>query len=302
MSLYSKFERCIFTIELTENSKHIKFSENRKDITDPNNASYDTNEYKIVEITDMVTNEKLSSYKNFIVDNIYKKKKYYVLSYIRAFYFRFEKDDNNLFFENGYTGNVNIYTNNGSLISEYYMVNGKKEGELKEYKKNKLNLSINYINGIKHGLYKEYYDNGNIRIECNYSDEQKHGLYKKYYDNGNIRIECNYIDDKKNSEYKEYYDNGQIKEICNYIDDKKNGEYKEYYDNGQLYIDCNYSDNKKDGLYKEYDSQTTVSYSYYKKNKQILELNIDTDDDNYIDNIKNALNSINSIEFINSLK
>ena len=173
MSLYSKFERCIFTIELTENSEHNELSENRTDITDPNNAIYHTNEYKIVEITDMVTNEKLSSYKDFIVGNIYIKKKYYVLSYIRAFYFRFEKDDNNLFFENGYTGNINIYTNNGSLISEYYMVNGKKEGELKEYKKNKLNLSINYINGIKHGLYKKYYDNGQIKEICNYIDDKK---------------------------------------------------------------------------------------------------------------------------------
>ena len=69
MSLYSKFERCIFTIELTENSEIIELSENR--ITDQHNAVYHTNEYKIVEITDMVTNEKLSSYKDFIVDNIY---------------------------------------------------------------------------------------------------------------------------------------------------------------------------------------------------------------------------------------
>ena len=88
------------------------------------------------------------------------------------------------------------------------------------------------------------------------------------------------------------------------------GEVKEHWlgktvihsDHRYTYEDVQQIIEEKDGLYKEYYSQTTVSYSYYKKNKKILELNIDTDDDNYIDDIKNALNSINSIEFINSLK
>jgi len=51
MARFVKFERCIFGIELTKDSKHIKFAEKRKDIIDPINALYDTTEFKIIDIT-----------------------------------------------------------------------------------------------------------------------------------------------------------------------------------------------------------------------------------------------------------
>lgn len=34
-------------------------------------------------------------------------------------------------------------------------------------------------------------------ISCNYIDDKKNGEYKEYHDNGQLRICCNYIDDKK---------------------------------------------------------------------------------------------------------
>jgi antitoxin component YwqK of YwqJK toxin-antitoxin module len=56
-------------------------------------------------------------------------------------------------------------------------------------------------------LKEEYYEvNGKIE-----------GVYKSYFENGNIDIICNYINGKLNGEYKSYHSNGQLYIICNYI-------------------------------------------------------------------------------------
>ncbi len=45
--------------------------------------------------------------------------------------------------------------------------------------------------------------------------------YKEYFQNGKLKIICNYTDGKLCDEYKKYYKNGQLKIICNYVDGKK---------------------------------------------------------------------------------
>jgi len=34
------------------------------------------------------------------------------------------------------------------------------------------------VNGKRHGLYKEWYDNGQLKIECTFDQGKHHGLYK----------------------------------------------------------------------------------------------------------------------------
>ena len=43
------------------------------------------------------------------------------------------------------------------------------------------------------------------------------GIYKSYWENGQLSCEVNYINDEKNGIYKSYYDNGQLKEEVNYF-------------------------------------------------------------------------------------
>lgn len=125
----------------------------------PNNALYDTTEYKIIEITDIVTNQNLTEYNKFKLYEIYTKNIYYFLTYKTAFYYNFANIDG-LYFENGYTGKINSYATNGILKIEYYLINNKKEGQLQEYNNDKLISIFNYVDGIKNGNHIEYYDNG----------------------------------------------------------------------------------------------------------------------------------------------
>ncbi len=48
------------------------------------------------------------------------------------------------------------------------------------------------------------------------------GIYKSYYNNGQLNIFCSYINDEICGEYKEYYANGELKESSIYKNGIKN--------------------------------------------------------------------------------
>ena len=64
------------------------------------------------------------------------------------------------------------YYSSGELLSEVYMINGKKEGVSKNYYKNgQIEVITNYVNDKKNGHYKEYFDE--------YSNNLFKNIYKK---------------------------------------------------------------------------------------------------------------------------
>ena len=76
------------------------------------------------------------------------------------------------------------------LLGEYYIFNGRIEGEC-----------------------KRYYENGQLLQICNYKNNKNEGEYKEYYINGQLFVICNYKNDEREGECKSYYNNGQITEI-----------------------------------------------------------------------------------------
>jgi len=64
--------------------------------------------------------------------------------------------------------------------------------------KTKLNEEYFIHNNKKEGIYKSYYENGQLKVEVNYIDGLRHGIFKSYHDNGQLCEEVNYIDDKRN--------------------------------------------------------------------------------------------------------
>ncbi len=189
------------------------------------------------------------------------------------------------------TGIVRTYYDNQKtkLKEEYFEVNGKKEGEYKEYYENGQLLRIcNYINEKKEGPYREYHINGALRIFCNYVNNMIKGEYKEYYmdkkvdelrefigrqfigidtivEYNNMKIKEEYfmINGVKNGKYKEYYNNGVLKKICNYVNGKEEGEYKTYYDNGQLDSIGNMNNSMFVGIFKLYHSNGQLETTCY---------------------------------------
>jgi antitoxin component YwqK of YwqJK toxin-antitoxin module len=106
-------------------------------------------------------------------------------------------------------------------------------------------LPVNYT-----GLYKEWYDNGQLEIECAYKNGILNGTYQLWYGNGQLEMECTYKDGKKDGLRRKLYENGQLKVECTYKDGKYDGLYKEWFPNGQLKVECTF----KDGLCKKWDT------------------------------------------------
>lgn len=63
-----------------------------------------------------------------------------------------------------------------------------KNGKWKEYNKHAVLIAEgHYVNGLKHGLWREYYDEtGSIMIEENYQHGIPHGRYMSFHPNGQV--------------------------------------------------------------------------------------------------------------------
>jgi hypothetical protein len=74
-----------------------------------------------------------------------------------------------------------------TLHSEINFKGGKEEGVAKfyHYYSGELETEINYTNGLKNGVKKDYFKNGKIQTETLYNNGNEEGLIKKYDGSGN---------------------------------------------------------------------------------------------------------------------
>lgn len=117
-------------------------------------------------------------------------------------------------------------------------------------------------------------------------NRKKDGLYKTYYENGDLRQQGMFKNNKKIGLWLSYYKNNKLKEETNYILGKKEGIYKVYYQNGTLKQESIYKNNKIDGITKIYTFNGNIKYeiSYlfgipeegyqYDKNKKRIKMTI----------------------------
>jgi len=227
----------------------------------------------LVDIEDFTNNNHLKEIINFKIGNKYKFDKYFT-TYEQAFFDKFLENHEYLFFENGFTGLVKTFEKN-ILRSEFFQINGRKEGIEKIYNdNNKVVCEYNYVNNqiIEKKIFKNnalfenvkltdiykfveiYYPNGEIneKYKLIINSNQKDGEYIKYYSNKKLANKCNYINGLKEGLYEEYYQNSNINIECMYKTNKLDGFYKEYYPDGKIKIITNYKQNKLDGIHEEY--------------------------------------------------
>ena len=88
------------------------------------------------------------------------------------------------------------YYEDGNLLKEGGLKNGKRNGEWKSYRRDGILWSNgNYIEGIRDGITITYHPNGKIYYEGHYSKGSKSGVWKFYDRDGKMVKEENF--DKK---------------------------------------------------------------------------------------------------------
>ena len=144
---YHKANQYIITIETDTYKTYLDID----DIVDINNCLYETNNFSVLKIEDLMGNT-YESVLDFIVNEDYNYINHSLEFFkIRenAFYldFIFKKQWN--LFPDGYSGNYKEILKNGTIVLEYFHINGIKNGYYKLYYNNKLTKTYFYFNDIK---------------------------------------------------------------------------------------------------------------------------------------------------------
>ena len=166
------------------------------------------------------------------------------------------------------------------------LVNGKRQGLGTIYNKDngKLKFEGVFVNGLKHGKGKEYYENGEIKYEGIFINGIFHeGKVKLYYNNGNIYYEGGFKNGKYEGKGKLYDENGKFR----YEGDFRNGLYegkgKENNENGETKYEGFFKNGQYDGKGKLYcnESEKYILYDGDFKNGKYEGKGIEYYDEKY---------------------
>ena len=121
--------------------------------------------------------------------------------------------------------------------------------------------------GRKTGLWKKFYENGNMLYEGSFCEGKPVGILKRYYDGGVLKAEMNFITDTNTSYAKLYYDTRILAAEGKYIAQKKDSTWNYYsFINKRLTIREDHIDGKKDGFsIKYYDDGSMAEKKEWKE-------------------------------------
>ena len=147
-----------------------------------------------------------------------------------------------------------------SRIGEAYMLMGiakKSIGDLNGACDD-LNKASNLGDTTANELMKEYCkDIVELFNQFNENGE-KIGLWKTYFDSGELETEAYWVDGKENGTFKTYYKNGNLKNVTNANNGMMDGAMKAYFENGTLRATGAFKENKRVGMWIEYNQNAEI--------------------------------------------
>lgn len=116
--------------------------------------------------------------------------------------------------------------------------------------------------GVKQGLWKEYYDTGELRSEGKYEDGVRVGDWKYYYKNGKTEQKGKYVKGKPEGDWRWFHENGNPWREEVYFKGREDGASVEYNDTGLVVAKGEYIEGEKAGkwVYEYGDHREEGSY------------------------------------------
>ena len=152
-------------------------------------------------------------------------------------------------------GELKRYYEDGTIkaIMEFYNKGERSRSKI-FYENGEIAAEGNFIGTEKDSIWKYYsYFDKTLRMEENYKNGVKDGVSKKYFPNGNIAEELNWTNNKKNGDWIQRYENGNIKLKSFYQNDNRNGDFQVFYEDNKPEIKGQFSDNLMQGNWVYYD-------------------------------------------------
>lgn len=110
----------------------------------------------------------------------------------------------------------------GTFIKTFKFKNGKKKSQ------------ISFVDSLKNGVSKDFYENGNVHLLVNYKDNEKHGESIFYYEKGGIYRKNKYVNNKKEGLETFYYEDGKVQSEQSFYQGMIGNDLKEYTKSGKL--------------------------------------------------------------------
>ena len=168
------------------------------------------------------------------------------------------------------------YHNNGRPKSSVNLINGVREGAYREFdQQGKITLSRLYEKdqviaeggtidpeGRQQGYWKYFYPDGKIRMEGEFINGGRAGLWKFYYPGGNVQQQGAYKANKPEGNWTWFYPAGRILREENYKGGKEEGRCVEYDESGAVIAEGNMLAGQREGLWKYRNGQYIAEGNY----------------------------------------
>ena len=83
---------------------------------------------------------------------------------------------------------------------------------------------------IEDGVFKEFFDTGEVKRIVTYKDSKLNGYFNSFYKSGKLKGEGLYVDDHLEEKARGYYPNGVLELEVNYKKGKLHGPSKSFYE------------------------------------------------------------------------
>lgn len=164
------------------------------------------------------------------------------------------------------------------VSAENFVDDIKQDYSFYYYPDGKLKNKVPFILGKEDGMGFEYAEDGTIitlteykggftrkqeRINRKDKEGLKQGIWKEFYVNGKTKSEGKYVDDKKNGFFKEYALNGDLLKTTKYVNDVEQKDVPElakievhtdYYAGGRVKSTGGYKNGYPEGVHRQYTS------------------------------------------------
>jgi antitoxin component YwqK of YwqJK toxin-antitoxin module len=174
--------------------------------------------------------------------------------------------------------------NNGNVESVCHYIGELQDGEFKSFD-DKGNIYIHgyYKKGLEYGVWKQYYENGQLENDEQRENGERHGKSLWYTEDGVLVQDSYFKDGLYHGLTRIFHENGQLNYEGIYENDReKDGLWKYYYDSGKLKYEASYLNGKLEGEIKTYDEKGNLLSTEVAK-EGVIELG------NYIDKAKDGV-------------
>jgi antitoxin component YwqK of YwqJK toxin-antitoxin module len=119
-------------------------------------------------------------------------------------------------------------------------VKEKKEGLWIYYTEKVKVAEEHFVNGMKNGLCRKFYPNGELLEESVWKNNQKEGKYQAFFLSGKPYLQCMYQNDQRNGRCFSYFPSAMTEVESYYTDDLPSGTWKYLNENGDTRFTLQY--------------------------------------------------------------